>query len=65
MTKTKKQMLQIGEVLNLLGVSKLTLRRMMRQGEIDYYKVGKQYRFSVEDVKNYLLQNKNKPVQVQ
>ena len=64
MTKTKKQMLQMGEVLNLLGITKLTLRRMMRQGEIDYYKVGKQYRFSVEDVKNYLLQNKNKPVQV-
>jgi len=64
MTKTKKQMLQMGEVLNMLGVSKLTLRRMMRQGEIDYFRVGKQYRFSVEDVKNYLLQNKNKPVQL-
>ncbi len=64
MTKTKKQMLQMGEVLNMLGVSKLTLRRMMRQGEIDYFRVGKQYRFSVEDIKNYLLQNKNKPVQL-
>ena len=64
MTKNKKQMLQVGEVLNMLGVSKLTLRRMMRQGEIDYFRVGKQYRFSVEDIKNYLLQNKNKPVQL-
>ena len=63
MTKNKKQMLQVGEVLNMLGVSKLTLRRMMRNGEITFYKVGKQYRFAVDDVKNYLLQNKNKPVQ--
>jgi excisionase family DNA binding protein len=62
MTKTKKQMLQMGEVLNMLGVSKLTLRRMMRQGEIDYFRVGKQYRFSMIDIENYLIKNKNKPV---
>jgi excisionase family DNA binding protein len=62
MTKTKKQMLQMGEVLNFLGVTKMTLRKMMREGEIDYFRVGKQYRFSINDIENYLIKNKNKPV---
>ena len=52
----------MGEVLNELGVSKITLRRMMRQGEIDFYRIGKQYRFALSDLKNYLDKNKNKPV---
>ena len=63
MTKTKeKQMLQVGEVLNMLGISKMTLRKLMRTGEINFYKVGQTYRFSVSDIIKFIENNKNKVI---
>ena len=63
MTKTKeKQMLQVGEVLNRLGISKMTLRKLMRAGEINFYRVGQTYRFSVSELDKYIAKNKNKVI---
>ena len=63
MTKTKeKQMLQVGEVLNRLGISKMTLRKLMRTGEINFYKVVQTYRFSVSDITKFIENNKNKVI---
>ena len=45
MIKTEKQMYSMGEVERLLGIERHTLLRIMKRGEIDYYIVGRQYRF--------------------
>ena len=63
MTKIKeKQMLQIGEVVKMLGISRITLRRLMRAGEISFYKVGQTYRFSVKELSEFIENNKNKVI---
>ncbi len=59
MIKTEKQMYSMGEVERLLGIERHTLLRIMKRGEIDYYIVGRQYRFKNKEIENYLQQNKN------
>ncbi len=63
MTKIKeKQMIQIGEVVKMLDISKMTLRRLMKSGEINFYKVGQSYRFSINELNEFINRNRNKVI---
>ena len=41
-------------VCDILGISKNTLRKLMQENDLDYYKVGKQIRFRKEDLEEYI-----------
>jgi len=42
--------------MNLLGVSRLTIYRMIKRGELKAIKVGRQWRFWEKDLEDYLAQ---------
>lgn len=47
-------LLLIEDAASKLGVSKSTLRRLVEQGLVGFYKVGRGIRFSIRDLEKYL-----------
>ena len=56
MTLQKPRLLSIAEVARYLGVSEKTIRRLLRDGLLRSYRVGRQLRISQEDLTAYLAQ---------
>ena len=52
------KLLTIKEVAELLNISVVTVRRIMKRHEIVYYKLGGSIRFKQQDVESYLSQQK-------
>jgi putative molybdopterin biosynthesis protein len=46
------------EVADILKIAKNTVYELVKRGELNSYKIGKNLRFSVEDVENYIAQSK-------
>lgn len=51
--------LSTAEVAKLLHISKSTLYELIRQGDINHYKVGRKIRFTQEDVDTYLARSRH------
>lgn len=54
MTPEHEELLTLAETLNVLGVSKQTLYRLMERGALKGVKVGRQWRFRQADLDTYL-----------
>ena len=48
------------EAAEMLHISKSTLYELTRRGEINFYRVGRNIRFSEEDIEAYLLRSHNR-----
>lgn len=48
------KLLNIKEVACILGYNEEYLRRLARQGKIESYKVGREFRFTSEHISNYI-----------
>lgn len=48
------------EIAEILQVAPITIRRMAKRGEISFYLIGKQQRFSREDILRFLESSKTK-----
>lgn len=55
----KDQALSTQQVADILHVSKSTIYNLIREGELQSYKVGRMLRFTQEDVDNYIRQSKS------
>jgi excisionase family DNA binding protein len=51
------QMLKTGEVMQMLRISKNYLGKVVREGKLKSYKVGKLRRFLLDDILSYLCEN--------
>ena len=51
---TEARLLTVNEVADLLRVSRMTVYRLIRQGDIAALRVGRNYRLREEDVQSYL-----------
>lgn len=54
-------MIDVTEAAKRLGLSVSTIRRMVREGHLPAYKLGKQLRFKTEDLTDYVEANRVKP----
>jgi excisionase family DNA binding protein len=50
-------MIDVKQVIERLGVSDSTVRRLVRDGKLRAYRVGRQLKFKLEDVERFLDQN--------
>ncbi len=58
-TKDKKiDVLTVDEVAKLLKLSKITIYRLIKTGEIPAYKIGASWRVNKEDLENYIESKK-------
>ena len=53
---TEARLLTVNEVADLLRVSRMTIYRMIRQGDMAALRVGRNYRLREEDVHSYLTE---------
>jgi excisionase family DNA binding protein len=53
---TEARLLTVNEVADLLRVSRMTVYRMIRQGDMAALRVGRNYRLREEDVHRYLTE---------
>jgi excisionase family DNA binding protein len=53
---TEARLLTVNEVADLLRVSRMTIYRMIRQGDMAAIRVGRNYRLREEDVHSYLTE---------
>ena len=51
---TEVRLLTVNEVADLLRVSRMTVYRLIKQGDMPSLKVGRSYRLREEDVHSYL-----------
>ena len=51
---TEARLLTVNEVADLLRVSRLTVYRLIKEGDVPAFKVGRGYRLREEDVHSYL-----------
>ena len=51
---TEARLLTVNEVADLLRVSRMTVYRLIKQGEMPSFRVGRGYRLREEDVHSYL-----------
>lgn len=54
-------LLDVREAARRLSVSTFTLRRYCRSGEISHYRIFGRIKFSVQQIEEFLLNNKNDP----
>jgi excisionase family DNA binding protein len=53
---TEARLLTVNEVADLLRVSRMTVYRLIKEGEIAALRVGRSYRLREDDVDDYLSQ---------
>jgi excisionase family DNA binding protein len=53
---TEARLLTVNEVADLLRVSRMTVYRLIKQGEMPALRVGRGYRLRDEDVQSYLIE---------
>jgi len=53
---TEARLLTVNEVADLLRVSRMTVYRLIKNGEMPALRVGRNYRLREEDVHNYLTE---------
>lgn len=53
---TEARLLTANEVADLLRVSRMTVYRLIKTGEMPTVRVGRSYRFREEDVHSYLME---------
>ena len=53
---TEARLLTVNEVADLLRVSRMTVYRLIKHGEMPALRVGRNYRLREEDVHNYLTE---------
>jgi excisionase family DNA binding protein len=53
---TEARLLTVSEVADLLRVSRMTVYRLIKTGDIPALRVGRNYRLREEDVHNYLTE---------
>jgi excisionase family DNA binding protein len=51
---TEARLLTVNEVADLLRVSRMTVYRLIKEGDVPAFKVGRGYRLREEDVHSYL-----------
>ena len=52
--ETKNALMSLVDTSAFLGVSKRTVRRLVDQRDLSFFKVGRQLRFLLQDLNNYL-----------
>lgn len=57
----ESEILTVEEVARYLRMSKLTVYRLLQEGKIPSFKVGKQWRLKKQDLHTYLEQQKHQP----
>ncbi len=55
-----RQLLNIKQVMEMLGVSERTLFRIIKNGELTGFKVGREWRFDEEDITTYIAKQRAK-----
>jgi len=55
-----KELLTTQELAKYLKIRPETVLRKSRKGELPAVKIGRQYRFDVDQINNWLLQNANR-----
>jgi len=55
-TFTEARLLTVNEVADLLRVSRMTVYRLIKEGDIAALRVGRSYRLREDDVDDYLSQ---------
>jgi excisionase family DNA binding protein len=53
---SEARLLTVNEVADLLRVSRMTVYRLIKDGEMPAFRVGRSYRLRDEDVQAYLMQ---------
>ena len=53
---TEARLLTVNEVADLLRVSRMTVYRLIKSGEMPALRVGRNYRLREEDIHNYLTE---------
>ena len=53
---TEARLLTVNEVADLLRVSRMTVYRLIKNGEMPALRVGRNYRLREEDIHNYLTE---------
>lgn len=56
---SEERLLRVGEVAGIMRVSKMTVYRLIRAGELDATRVGRGYRIWESDVNSYLRRGRN------
>jgi excisionase family DNA binding protein len=56
-TNTVPEMLSLRDLCHQLKVGRRAVMRLIRAGQLRYYRIGKRYRFAAADVKQYLEQH--------
>ncbi len=54
-----ERLLRVGEVAGIMRVSKMTVYRLIRAGELDATRVGRGYRIWESDVSSYLRRGRS------
>ncbi|GHV81250.1 hypothetical protein AGMMS49944_30410 [Spirochaetia bacterium] len=53
-----KSLLTIKTVAPVLNAAEITIRRMLRRGELPHHKIGSRYLFTESDIEEYLAASK-------
>ena len=53
---TEARLLTVNEVADLLRVSRMTVYRLIKQGDVPALKVGRSYRLREQDIHSYLTE---------
>ena len=51
--------LSFAQVRQMLGISDSTLRRLLRRGDLRAYRIGRQWRFEEDDLREYFAAHAN------
>lgn len=62
MGEKEQELIGIDEAARMLGVSTMTLRRWVKKGEVPFFKPGRKYRFSKDELKRFLEHHHEKGI---
>ncbi len=59
-----QELLNIKQVQDKLGVSERTVFRLIKDGELKGFKVGREWRFEESDIEDYIMRQRKKAEQM-
>ncbi|MDR3205590.1 MAG: helix-turn-helix transcriptional regulator [Candidatus Methanoplasma sp.] len=59
--RDNKNSLGAEDVADILGISKNTVYKLVKRGDINSYRVGKKFRFTMDDIEGYIRSSRNMP----